>query len=89
MNRDEVVGERGRLCPLRVRVGWHNRPHVLLCHREYGALQDEQRALRPQQPVAQRHAIHRHAEVVAAARQVEVASGLAGRFVDEVLDVEE
>ena len=74
---------------LGVRVGGHHRLSVLVGHREQHALQFEQRPFGAQQLVAEDHAVHRNAEVVAAAREVEVAGGLARRLGDEVLHVEE
>jgi hypothetical protein len=39
VDREEVMGERRRLCLLGMRVGGHHGPHVLGCHREKDALE--------------------------------------------------
>ena len=58
-------------------------------YREQGVLELEQRGFGAQEYFAQGQSVHRLAEVVAAAGEVQVAGGVPGGARDEVLDVEE
>ena len=89
-DRQQVVRDRRRLRRLRVRVRAVDRFGVALGQRDQRLAQVHRRFGEPGDRLPLTHPVHRHRQVVAAARGVQPAGDvLAAGLVDQPLDVEE
>ena len=89
-DRQQVVRDRRRLRALRVRVDGEDGFAVSIGQVEEARAQIKRSGGELENELALPHPVHRHVDVVAAARRVEPAGGIfAARFDNQALDVEE
>ena len=87
-DREQVMGDGGRLRPLGVRVNGEHGFQVAIHDVEQRATQLEARGEKPEDELALPHPVHRHVDVVAAPRRVQPSRHVfAGRSDDQAFDV--